>query len=199
MAAYTDWMSPKWSVVSSIEADPGEKDVLIFTEDTTTGTRTIERWQIKPDPQNPQSTILVKVEDWATGCIWNSDDSVSATHDGQPFLVTRNGSMLACTIPAATLRRQQIRTVLLGGLSGGAAGLLAGVAIGVPPVEAVAVGFAASFLSAVVTAYSSLGSRAADVWVASGGGGGTVPPPRDPSTDPTERRAKPQALRSAEA
>ncbi len=196
MAQYADWMGRSWNVVSSTETDPVMNDVLLFQDDPQQG-KTIERWQLT---QTGQGLALTRIEPWAMGCTWNADDSVSGTRGSQTFVITRDttGKMLTCTFPAATARRRA-RAFFLGSVAGGIAGLLVGFANGAPPLEALAVGFTASFLSAVVTAYSNPGGRVADVWVASGGDGGRPMPPRDPSTEETGRQSQASSLRTAEA
>jgi hypothetical protein len=200
MAEYADnWMSRPWNVISPFQGDPQNPDVLLFTEDTA-GNKTIERCQVTQSTQGP---ALLKLEDWATGCTWDDNNArLSGTHGSQTFVISRNGTTLTCTwVDTTARRRQQVRSVLFGTFSGGLAGLLTGLGIGVQPVEAVAVGLSASLLSALMAAGSTPWSgneKVGDTWVANEGGAGLPPPPHT-STDGTERRIKASPLRTAEA
>lgn len=193
---YTYWTTQPWHVVLSTKCDPLVTDVLSFTSGMA-----IERSQITQSLLGP---TLTKIEDWATGCTWDSDglSLQGITPDGsQAFVIVRNGTSLTCTCKDLAAQQRRRLGVFLGSLCGGLAGLAIGFATGVPEVGAV-IGGVAAFTAALVTAGStSPGDRIGITWVANEGesGGPRVPHPSSGSTEESGRRAKNPALRTAEA
>lgn len=189
MDSYTaNWINQPWNVRSSAETDLAQGDILLFT-----GGMTIEHWQ-----------GTTQLAPWATGCAWDTNSSSlrGITPDGSwSFVIVRDPGTgwLRCTVTDLAAQRRRRLGILLGTVAGGLAGLLTGFAVGVPPVEAIAVGLSASILSALVTVgTTSYNLRTGDTWVANEGGSGL---PGEPGTPPEEtgRRIQTPSLRPTEA